>query len=211
MKIKGLLTITAVAAALGLPFAAQADDGWSNFWQQSFIGVDVGRANHGGSRATTIPGFTNDVSDNDTGWRMNLGYQFNRVWALELGYVNLGTTRLTATGPGGSFTSERKARGFVIDGTAMMPFTDTFSGFLRLGTIDGHVQENDTSVGTITVPSSSTSSDDWRATYGVGLDWRVADHLSLRLGWDQYHQLGNSSNVGENNVNFTSLGVLFRF
>ena len=212
MKTKALL-ITAVAFALGLPLAAQADD-WGNngeWWNQGFVGLDIGSAHHGGSRNGTIPGFTNDVSDNDTGYRINLGYQFNRVWSLEAGYVYLGRTRLVESGPGGSFTGERKARGFVIDGTAMLPFTDTFSGFLRLGTIDAHVQENDTSVGTITVPSSNTTSDDWRATYGVGLYWRVADHVSLRLGWDQYHQLGNYSNVGKDNVNFTSLGMVFRF
>lgn len=210
MKSKGIL-VAAVALALGLPLAAQADDYGGEWWSNGFVGLDVGSAHHGGSRAGTIPGFTNDISDNDTGYRVNLGYQFNRIWALEVGYVDLGKTRQVSTGPGGSFTAERKARGFVIDGTAMLPFTDTFSGFLRLGTIDGHVQENDTSVGSITVPSSNTTSDDWRATYGVGLDWRVADHVSLRLGWDQYHQLGNSSNVGENNVNLTSLGVVFRF
>ena len=111
-----------------------------------------------------------------------------------------------------SFKSSRKARGYGIAGVGSIPVGDSgWSGFLRLGTIDAHTQVNDTSIGFVPVPSSNTTSDDWRAYYGLGVAWQFARNWGLRLGWDQCHDLANANTGGETNIDFANVGLPVRF
>ena len=229
---KGLL-IASIGLALGLPLAAQADDSttstttynssndtWGNgaWWSAGYFEVDAGQAHYGSVNNQVNSNTSNSVtnfSDNDTGWRANLGYQFNPWFSLELSYVDFGSVDDTidfGTPSNSSFKSSRKTHAYGVAGVGSVPFGDSgWYGFLRLGTVDGHTQVNETSVGSIPVPSSNTSSNDWRAYYGLGVGWQFAEHWALRLGWDQYHDLGNENTTGETNINFANVGLQVRF
>lgn len=220
MKTK-ILFITAVAAAFALPLAAQADDYWGNgdnWYSGGYFEVDVGQDHYGSSNSQTSTSTANSTanfSDTNTGWRANLGAQFNPWFGLELSYVDFGSVNDTinfSSPSNSSFKSTRKANAYGIAGVGTVPFGNSgWSGFLRLGTVDGHVQTNNTSVGSIPVPSSNTTSNDWRAYYGVGVNWQFSEHWALRLGWDQYHNLGNENTVGQSNINFANIGLKVRF
>jgi hypothetical protein len=226
------LLAAAMAVALGLPFATQADettstttynngnDTWGNgaWWSAGYFEVDVGQAHYGSKNNQVNSNTANSVStfsDNDTGWRANLGYQFNPWFSAELSYVDFGSVDDTidfGTPSNSSFKSTRKAHAYGVAGVGSIPFGDSgWSGFLRLGTVDAHTQVNDTSVGSIPVPSSSTTSNDWKAYYGVGLGWQFAEHWALRLGWNQYHNLADANTGGETNINFANVGLQVRF
>lgn len=216
MKKNITLIAAAVVAALGLPLAAQAEG--NNGWSGGYLGLDAGQAHFGNVDNTVNSNTANSTthfSDNDTGWRLNLGAQFNPYFGAELSYVDFGAVNDNldfGTPSNSSFHSQRRARAYGIAGVGTMPFGDSdWSGFLRLGTVDGHVQTNNTSIGFIPAPSSNTTSNDWRAYYGAGVNWAFSENWMLRAGWDQYHNLGNENTGGQTNINFASLGLVLRF
>lgn len=207
MKIR-TLSIALVAATLGLPLAAQADSG---AW---YLSADAGQAHYSGAAGQAPAGSTSHVSDSDTGYRFTGGYQFNEYWGVEASYVDFGQaeTDATVTTPtAGTLSGKRKAHGFVFAGTGTYPFNDNWSGYLRFGTIDGHVENNLTGTGSLSGLTATQSSTDWKVTWGIGVNWKVASNWILRAGWDQYSSLGNQATTGENDVNLTSIGVVYRF
>lgn len=207
MKIK-LFGIVFVAAAMGLPFAAQADSG-------IYLGFDVGQAHYSGVTGQIASfGGVSHTSDSDTGYRFTGGYQFNQYWGAEASYVDFGQAEgdVTVTSPSaGTFSVKRKAHGFVLAGTGTYPFNDTWSGYLRFGTIVGHVEVEGSGTGSLSTSTATQSSTDWKVTYGIGVNWKVANNWTVRAGWDQYSSLGNQNTTGEADVNLTSIGVVYRF
>lgn len=230
---KALLT-AAIGLALGLPLTTLADTTTSSttytdnnygnnpnsdaWWSGGYLELDVGQAHYGSRKnqvGTSTANSTTHFSDNDTGWRLNLGYQFNAWLSGELSYVDFGSVNdsIDFSSPSNSsFQSTRKARAYGVAAVGSIPFGDSgWYGFLRLGTVDGHVQTNNTSIGFLPAPSSDTSSNDWRAYYGVGVGWQFDQHWALRFGWDQYHNLGNENTGGETNINFANVGLQVKF
>lgn len=207
MNIRNLIVILALAA-LGLPFTAQAD---TSAW---YLAADVGQAHYSGVSGQAPAVGTSHVSDSDTGYRFTGGYQFNEYWGLEASYVDFGQaeTNVTVTTPvAGALSGKRQDHGFVFAGTGTYPFSDNWSGFLRFGTIIGHVQNKVAGTGSLSTSTVDQSSTDWKITYGIGVNWKVADNWILRAGWDQYSSLGNQNKTGENDINLMSVGIEYRF
>lgn len=208
MKIK-LFGIVFVAAALGLPFAAQAaDEGY-------YLGFDIGQAHYSGMTGQIGSfGGTSHTSDNDTGYRFTGGYQFSQYWGAEVSYVDFGQAEgdVSITSPSaGAFSVKRKVHGFVFAGTGTYPFNDAWSGYLRLGAIVGHVEVDGSGTGSLSTSTATQSSTDWKVTYGLGVNWKVANNWILRAGLDQYSSLGNQNKTGEGDVNLASVGIVYRF
>lgn len=196
-------------AAAALPLAAQAaDTGW-------YAGADVGQAHYSGVSGQAAPlGGTIHVSDSDTGYRFTGGYQFNEYWGAEASYVDFGQaeTNITVTTPTpGAVSGKRQDHGFVFAGTGTYPFNSDWSVFGRLGTIMGHVQNKVSGSGSLSTANVDESSTDWKVTYGIGVDWNFHPNWTLRAGWDQFSSLGNQNKTGENDVNFASVGIVYRF
>jgi len=210
MNIKRFIIWTAAAAAaMSLPLAAQAaDDSW-------YLGFDAGQAHYSGLEGQVAPfGGINHVSDSDTGYRFTGGYQFNKYWGAEVAYVDFGQGEedVTVTTPAaGTFSGKKQIHGFVFAGTGTYPFNDSWSGFLRLGGIMGHVQNKATGTGSLVGSAGTQTSTDWKVTWGVGVNWKLTDNWVVRGGWDQYSSLGNQSKTGENDVNLVSVGVVYHF
>ena len=210
MNVRWMFFGTLAAAALGLSSAAQAaDEGW-------YLAADLGQAHYSGLTGTvnTPAGFTSHTSDNDMGYRLSGGYQFNQYWGAEVGYVDFGQgeINLTQNSPGTDTLSAKvKAHGFVFAGTGTYPFNDTWSGFLRFGAIDGHVENDLSGTGGLAILTGTTSSTDWKVTWGLGVNWLVASNWTVRAGWDQYSSLGNQNTTGEHDVNLLSIGAVYRF
>ena len=206
-----IIVIAALAAALASPLAANAADqgGW-------YVGLDAGQAHYAGlsGQVATPPGGSSHFSDNNFGYRVTGGYQFNEYWGLEVSWVDLGTAEMdiTATTPTpGTLNEKVKTHGFLVAGTGTLPFNDQWSAFLRLGMIDGHVEVDAAGTGSLVADSGSQSSTDWKTTYGVGLNWNFYSNWTARIGWDQYRNLGNQNKTGEGNVNLASIGVVYKF
>ncbi|MHB8405164.1 MAG: outer membrane protein [Gammaproteobacteria bacterium] len=211
------LAVFVILAIIALPIAAIADgDGVyisGDVGQSHFSGV-AGQSetltNNLGSLGTPATGV---YRDNDTGFRLGVGYQFDPYWGIEASYVDLGQAdiNITTTTPNLSSDTKLKAHGWVLAGTGTIPISSTWNVFVRLGAVDAHVEREVNSSGfEIPTIASNSSSTDWKATYGAGVSWSFAPNWSARLGWDQYRHLGNSG-TGEHNVNLTSIGIAYLF
>ncbi|MEQ1516593.1 MAG: outer membrane beta-barrel protein, partial [Usitatibacteraceae bacterium] len=126
-----LLAFTAVA----YPLAFAQDAGWYGGLNigQSKAKIDDARITSGliGGGFTSAA-LTND--DRDTGYKVFGGYQFNKNFSLEGGYFDLGRFGFVAnTVPLGSLTGNIKIKGVNLDLVGMLPLTEKFSAFARLG------------------------------------------------------------------------------
>ena len=224
MNIKRLIQAVSTALILIPIIASAAGSGW-------YLAADRGQAHFADIAAQPDPfvfkipiivGFesSSSASTQHTGFRLTGGYQFNQYWGLEASYVSLGQATINNNyiDPTDQHvvTAEVKnrAHGWVLAGTGTYPFNDQWSAFARIGAIDGYLEQDvsliNVCLGCYT-PPTSVSSTAWKVTYGVGVNWSFAHHWIVRLGWDQYRNLGNSNTTGEYTVNLDSIGIVYRF
>ncbi|HEX6550269.1 MAG TPA: outer membrane beta-barrel protein [Gammaproteobacteria bacterium] len=205
-----IAALAALLSAMALPVAASAAD--QSNW---YAGFDAGQAHFAGlTNGLTLPaGVTSHTSDNDNSFRISGGYQFNRYFGVEGGWVDFGSAELdlTSTSPAGTGSGKIKAHGLFVVGTGMYPFTDQWSVFGRFGTIDGHKDFTWSGTGSLAGLGSNQSSTDWKLTYGVGVDWMFHSNWSARAAYDQYANIGNHNKTGEDNINVISVGIVYHF
>src|ERR1035437_4003695 len=135
-RASGTLGLAALAV-IASPFAVADDSGW-------YGGVNIGqsRAKIDDARITsslvgqgaTATAITDD--NRDTGYKLFGGYKFNRNFALEGGYFDLGRfgyTATTTTGPAGTLTGNIRLNGLNFDAVGILPINEKFSAFGRVG------------------------------------------------------------------------------
>src|SRR3990167_9513078 len=120
-KASGTLGLAALAV-IASPFAAADDTGW-------YGGINVGqsKAKIDDARITSNllgTGFATASINNDnrdTGFKLYGGYKFNRNFALEGGYFDLGKFGFTApTVPAGTLPGSIKLRGINLDAVGIL-------------------------------------------------------------------------------------------
>ncbi len=89
-----------LAASLGTPFAANAQD--AGFYAGGSIGQ--AKANQG------CDGIPISCDNKDTSWQISGGYQFNKNFGVELGYVDLGKVTASGTIAGFAVSGNVKAK-----------------------------------------------------------------------------------------------------
>lgn len=179
MKRISLALLSAAALALSLPAAAQ----------MSMSSIYVGGAFGQSSFKDACNGIAS-CDDSDTTWGVFGGYQFNRNFAAELGYHDLGS----ASAPGASYD----ATAWELVGVAAWPFSEQFSVYGKLGGFRGEVK------------SSGDKDTNTDLTYGVGLQYDLNRNLGLRGEWQRYSSMGGGSLV-ESDVDALRLAALWRF
>ncbi|OIQ92505.1 outer membrane protein A precursor [mine drainage metagenome] len=209
-KISATLGL-AVLAAIASSYAAADDTGW------------YGGANIGQSRATIDDaritsgllgsGFsTTSIADDkrDTGYKIFGGYQFNRNFAVEGGYFDLGRFGFTATTvPAGTLFGNIKLRGLNLDLVGTVPITEKFSAFGRVGVDYAQARDNFTGNGAVSVLNSSPSKRDTNLKFGLGLQYAFTPTLDMRLEAERYRINDAVGNKGD--VDLVSLGLVYRF
>src|SRR6202046_3228056 len=138
MKIVQIFGTMLLVAALTGPLSSEAfadDAGW-------YLGFNAGqsRAKIDDSRIADdllIDGLaTTSIGDENRHFAFKTfgGYEFNKYFALESGYFDLGRFGFTAnTVPGGGLTGVSKLNGANLDAVGMLPFTKQFWAFGRFG------------------------------------------------------------------------------
>lgn len=128
--------------------------------------------------------------DKDTAWRILGGYQFNRYFAAELGYHNLGE----ASAAGGAL----EGTAWELVGIGAYPIVDKLSVYGKLGVYRGELE----------APGAEETNTD--LTFGVGLQYEVLKNVGLRGEWQRYSKMGGG-NLVETDVDVLSVGVVYRF
>ena len=210
-RASGTLGLAALAV-IASPFAA-ADDtaGW-------YVGANVGqsKAKIDDVRITNSilgAGFTSvslTDDDRDTGYKIFGGYQFNKNFALEGGYFDLGKFGYTATTlPAGTLNGNIKLKGLNLDAVGILPITDKFSAFGRVGVNYAQAKDSFTGTGAVSVLNPNPSKNDTNYKYGLGLQYAFTESLAVRAEAERYRIDDAVGNKGD--IDLISVGLIYRF
>ena len=215
-----------LAARQGLGVAAfavfGAVGGSSAIAQDSTTGPYIG-ANVGTTRAqfnndsinNTLAnqGFTvNSRTENNrsTGYKLFGGYQFNRNFAVEGGYFDLGRFNYSLnTTPLGTFSSDTRVRGLNLDLVGILPLSDQFSIFGRAGAAYAQSRANFSGTGALPLNGSPTSRNDTNLKVGIGMQYAITEALAVRAELERYRVSDPVRNRG--NIDMASIGLVYRF
>lgn len=198
--------------ALISPVALAADMGW-------YGGVNAGqsRTNIDDTRINTelqSAGFATAVTakdERDTAFKLFLGHRFNRNFAVEGGYFDLGQSSYTTTttGPAGTLTGSMKRQGVNLDAVGIAPITDKFSALGRLGLIYAESKDAFASTGGVSVPIPNATKRAANYKVGLGLQYDLSGSIGLRGEIERYQVEDSAGNRGA--VDFYSAGMVVKF
>jgi OOP family OmpA-OmpF porin len=207
---------------LGLAVFAGSASAANNGW---YVGVDLGQSNYAQiqpnvtelSQTLTDEGFPNTPSSNNTptAWDLDVGYQFDRYFAVEGGYTDFGsaTADINSTTVPVSEHIDIHAKGETLFAVGILPVSDSFSFFGKLGLLaysqDFTGNVSGTGIPTQVLPNSSDSGT--TPAIGVGANWDINNRFGLRLGFTRFHAVGNANNTGEGTIDFSYLGLVVHF
>jgi OmpA-OmpF porin, OOP family len=204
----GLVALALIASSL----AMAQESGW-------YVGGSIGRSKatidnkrivdsltYGGLATTSI-----HDDDHDTGYKVFGGYQFNRNFALEGGYFNLGKMDFTAyTLPGGTLNGSLKTQGLNLDLVGLLPITRKFSAFARAGVTRAKTSDAFSASGAAGVVNPAPGDKRaWNAKAGVGLQYQINETFGLRAELERY-RITDAINV-RGDIDLLSAGLVIRF
>jgi len=210
----GLATLAALAAPAALAQnVAQNTSGW-------YLGGNIGRTSQSADDAAITNGLaaqglaTTSIgsSDNDRGYKLFGGYQFNRNVAIEGGYFDLGSFGYTATtAPLGSQTGDVRYKGLNLDLVGTLPITDKFSAIGRVGVTTARASGSYSATGAAGVPfgNANPSERTTNPKWGVGLMYDFTPSLGVRVEAERYRVKDAFRN--KNHVDMVSVGLVYRF
>ena len=224
--IAGIATLLAVSAHA----AAAAQGSW-------YAGASLGQSRTSddlvANRESTVVNGTvtgSTFDEKDTAVRLFGGYRLTRWLSLEASYSDLGAAHL-ATGTlandppiAGTFFESRSVTGFGAGLVVSAPLGDRASIFGRVSAQRVRTQAEARLEGNIVFTNGntgdrnrSTTVTETIATYAVGAEWMLNPALGLRLEWERWPKvgkafaIGSSGTTGEADMDFYSLGLLYRF
>ena len=187
-----------LATALGLPSIASAQD--AGF----YAGLSAGQGRFtNGCAGLANAGFVGSCDERDAAWKLFGGYQFNRIFAAEAGYIKLGEVHMRGTFLGVPGTARVKASGFETVGVAAMPVAAQFAAYGKAGLLRWDVDLSGTG---ISIGDTGTS-----MTLGAGLLYPFTKRLAARAEWQRYSDVGNDSTTGQSDVDVFSIGLVIKF
>ncbi len=209
-RASGTLGLAALAV-VSSSYAVAQDAGWYgglNIGQSSAKIADDrinSRLLGGGFTSTSI---TDD--DRDTGYKLFGGYKFNKNFALEGGYFDLGKFGYTATTvPAGTLTANIKLKGLNLDAVGIVPINEKFSAFGRIGLNYAEARDSFAGTGSVNVFNPSPSKRDTNYKFGLGIQYDFTQSLGMRFEAERYRINDAVGNKGD--VDLVSVGLVYRF
>jgi OmpA-OmpF porin, OOP family len=141
-----------------------------------------------------------ELDETDTAWKIIGGYQINRNFAAEFGYIDLG--KVTISGPGGSATF--KSTAWELVGVGSIPVANNFSVYGKFGF---YRADSDLDFNVVFFGSGSESETNTDVTFAFGGRFDVTRNLALRGEWQRYSDVGD----GATDVDVLSVGVIWKF
>jgi OOP family OmpA-OmpF porin len=203
----GLVALAVIAS----PFAVADDSGW-------YGGINIGqsRAKIDDARITSslLGGglTTTSINDNDrdTGYKLFGGYKINKNFAVEGGYFDLGRFGFTAnTLPAGTLSGKIKLNGLNLDAVGILPISEKFSAFGRLGMNYAQAKDSFSGTGAVAVLNPNPSKRDMNYKFGAGLQYDFTESLGMRLEAERYRINDAVGNKGD--IDLVSVGLVYRF
>ncbi|CAN5688472.1 porin OmpA [soil metagenome] len=150
------------------------------------------------------------LDERDTAFKLFGGYQFNRNWALEAGYFNLGKFGYTSTtSPAGTLHGQIKLQGFNLDVVGTLPLSERFSAIGRVGVQVADARDSFSGTGAVQVLSPNPSKRDTNYKLGIGLQYAFSPSLLVRAEAERYRINDAVGNRGD--INMFSVTLIIPF
>lgn len=195
LALIGLAASGALAAAQVAHAESSMNWGSPTEWNSApwYVGLNLGQ-----SRISDFGNGFSKGDDTDTTGTVNLGYQFNRNFAVELGYTDFGKFKVSnASGSG-----EWKSDGVGLSLVGILPMDNRWALYGKLGAF-----YSDTRVEGIPGTGSDKRTN---GTAGLGVSYDFGNRIVGKAEWNYYNDVGESS-TGKPTLNTVTLGVAYRF
>lgn len=165
-----------------------------------------------GATTSTFP-----KNEDSTGYKLQLGYQFNPHVALEGGYIDLGKFNITnrVTAPFiGSLRGDVKADGWNLMAVGRAPLSDSFTLLGKIGTIYSTTTGNYSTSGAVFLApgvQSSYRKSEFNLAYGIGAQYNINKVLAVRGEVENFVDLRPADTATKGTVALYSLGLVFSF
>jgi OOP family OmpA-OmpF porin len=198
-------------AVIASPYAMADDSDW-------YIGGNVGKMSDHIDDVRITSGLlgagfaTTSIVDDDSdfGYKLFGGYKFNKNFALEVGYFNLGNTGFIATVPGGTLHGNMKIGGMNFDAVGILPLTEKFSAFGRVGLNYAKTRDHFTSTGGVGITTNpNPTANQINPKVGLGVQYNFTKSLGMRVEMERYRVDDAVGHKGD--IDLVSLGLVYRF
>ncbi|MES2999195.1 MAG: porin family protein [Pseudomonadota bacterium] len=187
--------------------------------QQWYVGGNIGQSKADFDFPATIvpltgPGFAvTSTSERDrykSAYKLYGGYRLTRNFAIEGGFFDLGDNRYSFnTTPAGTLNGISDVRGVNIDVVGILPITDRFSAFGRVGAAYAQNRTHFTNIGAVPFNGSNPRSNGTNLKVGAGLEYAFNDNWSVRAEIERYRIKDPIRNKG--NIDMASVGLVYYF
>ena len=153
---------------------------------------------------------TTSCDDKDSSWKIFGGYQFNKHFALEFGYADLGETTASVSVPPFNVNLALEATVWDLVAVGSLPIADRFSIFGKIGLYRADTDINGTVPG---LGSASESDSNTDLTFGVGARYDFTRNLGVRFDWQRCQDVGGEffGVTAESDVDVMSVAVIWKF
>ncbi|MDI5983958.1 outer membrane beta-barrel protein [Halomonas sp. M4R5S39] len=203
--MKRLIATAALATLVASPVFAQSYPGVPD--AGPYLGAGIGHAMLDNDTLDWLDDIGASTDDNDVGYKLFAGYQFNPYFAVEASYVDFGD--FTASGSDGGDSARLKLGfdGFTAALVGKLPIQSGFSLFGKLGMIawDADLDFNATIQGQSFHGSGGEDGTD--PFYGIGAEY-VINQIIMRAEFERY----DISDSGEDfEIDMISGSIGYRF
>lgn len=204
-----LACLTTLATAMAGAAHAQPEP---NYY---YFGLSAGQSHsqlNEGDTTNSLLGMGNGAAlqgneQQDTAYKIFGGYQFNRNFAVEAGYFNLGKFSYRSASGTGTLNGTYEVEGLNLDLVGTLPLGERFSAFGRIGAQYANTRDTFSGTGTLTPADGSPSKRDTNLKVGVGLQYDITPSMQLRGEAERYRINDAFDNRGD--VNVFSLSLVF--
>jgi len=159
------------------------------------------------------------IDDKDTTWNIAIGYRFNRTWAAELGYANLGeyNVRYSDTlGLGISDSMNYDVTALKLAGVGTFPVGQSFSLLGKLGLARTTAENSETFSGLGTGASQTFKKSKTRLFWGIGAQYDFSQKVGIRVEYEDYGKVGANftdagNEPGEAKISTINLNLVYSF
>ncbi len=214
MKISVIAAALVVTGGLLAGQAVAADTG-------GYIGIsagqtmsDVDAASADAALGSLGFGSSTTGDETDIGFKLYGGYRFNRNFAVEGGYTDLGKfTAHSVITAGGSGTADWEWDGYSIDVAALgiFPVNERFEIFGRAGLGIWNLDFSFTASGPGGTGIASDSDSGVSPLLGFGAALNINPQIGVRVEYERHFKVGGDDTAGDSDIDLISLGVLFKF
>jgi OmpA-OmpF porin, OOP family len=212
MNAKNLSPL-ALALALALACTAAVAQHSNRGW---YVGASVGSSKAKfDTDFPAVPGATSMTQTKDeqgTPFKLYLGYQPNRHFALEGGWTRLGSFDATqnVNAPfSGSTRADVKVGGFHLDALGIIP-AGNLAAFFKAGVMHTKTRTNFSATGAAPAPAEEQVDQEVNWKFGVGMSYAFSPGWAARLEFEQVSKVGTEK-TGEMNIRMWSVGLSERF